>query len=226
MKVGMKMELMIDSADVTAIKKIMEYIPIDGITTNPTILANSKKDYKKVINELLELLEDNQKLFIQLVSQDYNGMMKEIEYINSLCNKNIYVKIPVTKEGYKVINECKKNSVKVLATAIYTTEQGVLAALAGADYLAPYVNRMENYGNGIQKIDDLVTILKLQNIDAKVIAASFKNINQVNSVLKSGVSAVTLAVNIIDEMLDNAHTISAVEQFAANWKAQYSSEKL
>jgi transaldolase len=116
--------------------------------------------------------------------------------------------------------------VKVLATAIYTTEQGVLAALAGADYLAPYVNRMENYGNGIQKIEDLVAILKLQNIDSIVIAASFKNINQVNSVLKAGVSALTLPANIINEMINNSHTISAVEQFVNNWRTQYNTEQI
>lgn len=220
------MELMIDSADITVIKELMDVIPIAGITTNPTILANSKKDYKQVIHELLDLLEDSQKLFVQVVSQDYTGMMKEIEYINSLRSKNIYVKIPVTKDGYKAIKKCKKMGVKVLATAIYTTEQGVLAALAGADYLAPYVNRMENYGNGIQKIEDLVAILKLQNIDSIVIAASFKNINQVNGVLKAGVSALTLPANIINEMINNSHTISAVEQFANNWRTQYNTERI
>lgn len=215
------MELMIDGADVSAIRELMEYMPIDGITTNPTILANTKKDYKEVIKELLELLEDDQKLFVQVISQDYDGMMKEVEYINSLRSKNIYVKIPVTKAGYKVIKECKKMGVKVLATAIYTTEQGVLAAHAGADYLAPYVNRMENNGNGIQKIADLVTILKLQNINSIVIAASFKNINQVNSVLKSGVSALTLPMNVMSDMINNIHTITAVNQFTNDWQTQY-----
>ena len=99
------------------------------------------------------------------------GIMEEAKAISKLRKKNMYVKIPVTHEGLKAIKECKKLGIHTLATAIYTADQAFLAAMNGAEYLAPYVNRMDNYGDGVGNVKDLIEMLRVNHMDSKVVAA-------------------------------------------------------
>ncbi|MEG2801233.1 MAG: transaldolase family protein, partial [Longicatena sp.] len=188
------MELILDTADTQAIKELNELLCIQGVTTNPTIITKSGKPFDEVVKEIIAILNENQKLFIQVVSTTCDEMVEEARYICSLRPKNMVVKIPVTNEGYKAIKKCKALGLEVLATAIYTSQQAFLAALSGADYLAPYVNRMDNYGDGVLDVIDLLAMLKNANMQTKVIAASFKNTQQVHSLLVAGIQAITLPV--------------------------------
>ena len=220
------MELILDTADVKAIKAINELLAIEGVTTNPSIITKSNKEFDVVIKEILEILNKDQKLFIQVVATDYEGIMEEAKYIHSLRKKNIYVKIPVTHAGLRAIKKCKELGIKVLATAIYTAEQGFMAALNGADYLAPYVNRMCNYGDGVADVIDLVKMLKVNNMETKVIAASFKNTKQVHDLLVNGIDSVTIPVDVAYAMIDHPATDSAVADFTHNWKNTYNKTTL
>ena len=167
------MELILDSSNIEQIKDLNELLHVSGVTTNPTIITKSGRSFEDVVNDLIAVLDEEQMLFIQAVSTDVAGIVEEAKYIASLRKKNMYVKIPVTHEGLKAIKECKKLGIGVLATAIYTADQAFLAAMNGADYLAPYVNRMDNYGDGVENVKDLITMLKVNNMNAKVVAASF-----------------------------------------------------
>ena len=152
------MEFILDTADLEAVKQLDELLTIDGVTTNPAIITRSGKQPEQVIKEFVEYLLPEQKFFVQVVSTDYEQMLEEARYICGLRPENTYVKIPVTRNGYKAIKQLKSEGLGVLATAIYSADEAFLAAMNGADYLAPYVNRMCNYGDGIGQVFDLMRL--------------------------------------------------------------------
>ena len=211
------MEFILDTADVTEIKKLNELLTVAGVTTNPTIITKSKKCFQDTVKEIIEVLDENQTFFVQAISTTCEEIVEEAKYICSLREKNTYVKIPVTHEGLKAIIECKKLGLGVLATAIYTADQAFMAAMNGADYLAPYVNRMENYGDGIKEVKDLIEMLKVNGLSSKVVAASFKNKKQVHDLIVAGIQAVTVPVDVAYSMINHPGTEIAVGEFTENW---------
>lgn len=216
------MEFFIDSADIEAIKELNAFLPIDGVTTNPTIITKSGRQPDEVLEELTEVLSEDQKIFAQVIATDYEGILAEAREIASLRGgKNVLVKIPVSREGLKAIPAVKAEGTGVLATGIYSADQAFWAAKAGADYLAPYVNRMCNYGDGVGQVVELVDTLALYGLDAKVCAASFKNVDQVHQLLAAGTPAVTVAPDVIRAMVDHPGTAIAVDEFTANWQRAY-----
>ena len=212
------MELIIDSSNIEQIKDLLT---ITGVTTNPTILTKSGREAMDVVKDLCEVLSEDQLLFIQTVQTSFEGIMEEAKKISSIRNKNMYVKIPVTHEGLRAIKECKKLGIHTLATAIYTADQAFLAAMNGAEYLAPYTNRMCNYGDGVQDVKDLIEMLRVNHMPAKVIAASFKNTYQVHELIKAGIQAVTVPCDVLYQMIDHPGTKIAVGEFSVNWQRAY-----
>ena len=220
------MEFILDTADVTEIKKLNELLTVAGVTTNPTIITKSKKSFQDTVKEIIEVLDENQTFFVQAISTTCEEIVEEAKYICSLREKNTYVKIPVTHEGLKAIKKCKELGLGVLATAIYTADQAFMAALNGADYLAPYVNRMENYGNGIQEVKDLIEMLKVNGMNSKVVAASFKNKKQVHDLIVAGIQAVTVPVDVAYSMINHPGTEIAVGEFTENWEKAFGRKTL
>lgn len=215
------MELILDTADVKAIKELNELLTVEGVTTNPTIITKSGKEFDVVVKEIIDVLNEDQKFFIQAVSTTCDEIVEEAKYICSLREKNMYVKIPVTHEGLKAIKKCKELGLGVLATAIYTADQAFLAAMNGADYLAPYVNRMDNYGNGVANVIDLIQMIKVNNMNTKIVAASFKNTRQVHELITAGIQSVTIPVDIAFAMINHPGTEIAVDEFTQNWDKAY-----
>lgn len=215
------MELIIDSSNIEQIKELNDLLTITGVTTNPTILTKSGREAMDVVKDLCEVLSEDQLLFIQTVQTSFEGIMEEAKKISSIRNKNMYVKIPVTHEGLRAIKECKKLGIHTLATAIYTADQAFLAAMNGAEYLAPYANRMCNYGDGVQDVKDLIEMLRVNHMPAKVIAASFKNTYQVHELIKAGIQAVTVPCDVLYQMIDHPGTKIAVGEFSVNWQRAY-----
>ena len=215
------MELIIDSSNIEQIKELNDLLTITGVTTNPTILTKSGREAMDVVKDLCEVLSEDQLLFIQTVQTSFEGIMEEAKKISSIRNKNMYVKIPVTHEGLRAIKECKKLGIHTLATAIYTADQAFLAAMNGAEYLAPYTNRMCNYGDGVQDVKDLIEMLRVNHMPAKVIAASFKNTYQVHDLIKAGIQAVTVPCDVLYQMIDHPGTKIAVGEFSVNWQRAY-----
>ena len=113
-----------------------------------------------------------------------------------------------------------------MATAIYSAEQGFLAACNGADYLAPYVNRMCNYGDGVQTTKDLIEMLKVNGLPTKVVAASFKNTYQVHELIKAGIQAVTVPCDVLFNMINHPATTIAVGEFTMDWQRAYQRNQL
>lgn len=214
------MELFLDTADAQAVAELSQVLTVAGATTNPTIITKSGKTPQQVFDEMNAALTPNQKLFMQVVATDFEGIMAEARHICGL-RENMYVKIPVTPAGLRAIKAAKAEGLKVLATAIYSADEAFFAAMNGADYLAPYLNRMCNLGDGIQQVADLVEMLDANGLPAKICAASFKNGLQVHELIRLGAPAVTVPPSVVWTMVKNPNTQIAVDEFNAAWKEAF-----
>jgi TalC/MipB family fructose-6-phosphate aldolase len=214
------MELFLDTADAQAVKELSETLTIAGVTTNPTIITRSGKTLERVIDEMCKTLAPSQKSFFQVIATDFDGILEETRRICAL-RENAYAKIPVTPAGLKAIKAAKAEGLNVLATAIYSADQAFLAAMNGADYLAPYVNRMCNYGDGVGQVADLVNMLAINGLPSKICAASFKNTEQVHDVICVGAQSVTVAPDIVWTMVKHPGTGIAVDEFSAAWEDSF-----
>lgn len=213
------MKLIIDDANVEAIKALYEYYPVDGVTTNPSILAKSGRNPYDVLGEIRGIIGPDAELHVQVISKDAEGMIKEAQVIREKLGEKTYIKIPTTREGLKAMKALKKNGINVTATAIYTAQQAFLAGKAGADYAAPYINRIDNLGaNGIATAKKIHDIFRLNNLPTSVLAASFKNSQQVLELAEYGVGAATVSADVIEGLLKNEVVSSAVDSFIADFE--------
>ena len=220
------MQLILDTGNIQEIQDLYTYLNIDGITTNPSIIAKEGKNINQLIEEINNIVDESTSLHVQVLSKTFDEIITEAKYINSL-RKNIYVKIPVTKDGLRAIKELKQENINITATAIFTAHQGFLAAKAGADYVAPYVNRLDNIsGDGVAVVRDLVNILNIYNMDTKVLAASFKNAQQVLDLMKVGVHSVTIPPDICKSMINHPLTDWSINRFIEDWEKVFSNETL
>lgn len=214
------MELFLDTADAQAVRELSDTLSIAGVTTNPTIITRSGKTPEQVFDEMNEALRPEQKLFMQVIATDFDGMMADARKIASL-REGMYVKIPVTSVGLRAIKAAKAEGIGVLATAIYSADEAFFAAMNGADYLAPYVNRMCNLGDGLRQVSDLVEMLDINGMPSKVLAASFKNGLQVHELIRMGAQSVTVAPDVVWGMALHPATQVAVDEFSAAWRESF-----
>ena len=150
------MKLCIDIADVAQIRHIYEYFPVDGVSTNPSILAKEGRNPYDVLKEIRSVIGEEGELFVQATARKAEVMAEESRRIVAELGKTTLVKIPCTPEGFKAMKILHKEGIRFIGTAVYTTMQGWLAAKCGAEYVAPYVNRIDNMGfDGVQVSKDI-----------------------------------------------------------------------
>lgn len=218
---------MLDTANLNSIRKAFDIYPITGVTTNPTIISKEDRDFIGLLKEIREIIGEDTMLHAQVIGKSAEDMIKEAKYLNETIGGNFYVKIPVTKEGIKAIRVLSKEGINITATAIFTAQQALMAAVSGAKFVAPYVNRIDNIsGNGVEVVKDIIEELKLYNLDCKVLAASFKNVQQVQDLSRNGVHSVTVNPDIMDKMLEHPLTDWSVDQFINDWEKVYGEGKL
>lgn len=205
------MLILIDDADVQAIEDVLSYLPVDGVTTNPTILASTGRDPLQTLHEIRDLLPDRSQLHVQLVSTTTEEMLLEAKILTAELGNDIFVKVPVTRAGYAAIPQICARGLRVTATGIHSAMQGFMAAKAGASYIAPYVNRMDNYGiDGVRVAQDMHKMLRAHDMEADVLAASFKNSEQVLELVRAGVGAITAAPDVLAHLVINPATDWAI----------------
>lgn len=205
------MLILIDDADVQAIADVLTYLPVDGVTTNPTILSSTGRNPVTVLREIREMLPARAQLHVQLVSTTTDGMVNEAKALTTELGNDLYVKIPVTRAGYSAIPQVCALGFNVTATGIHSAMQGFMAAKAGAKYIAPYVNRMDNYGiDGVRVAQDMHKMLRAHDMDADVLAASFKNSEQVLELVRAGIGAITAAPDVLAHLVGNPATDWAI----------------
>lgn len=213
-KEGNFMKLLIDDANLDAIKAIVALYPIDGVTTNPTILSKAGENPRERLLKIRKLIGEERDLHCQVVASSKGEMKEQARKLVKLLGENTYIKIPSSGEGFKAMEELNKEGIKITATGIYSPLQGFLAAKAGAKYLAPYVNRIDNLGyDGLAVARKIQNILEANNFDAEILAASFKNSNQVLDLVERGVGALTLSPAVFKNLVNDRNVDFAIKTF-------------
>ena len=220
------MRLYIDSADVKQIAYINDYFPIAGVTTNPSIIVKENRPYLELLTEIREIIGEEKALFVQVIGDSAEEMVEEARYINHQVSGHVVVKIPVTEEGIKAIKLLTAYGIPTLATTIYTSFQGLIAAMAGAKYLAPYVNRIDNLtGSGVKVVSEISKFLSIYQLPTEIIAASFKNVQQVHDVCLAGAQSVTVGPDLIEKFITFPATPADVAVFKEEWQKVYGINK-
>ena len=215
-------KLLLDTADVAKIAEINEYLPVAGVTTNPSIMAGSGKGVNYVLPAIVEVLGDDTLLFVQALSTTVDGIVEEAKQLAAMPYKNITVKIPATPIGLAAIKKLQPTNIRTLATAIYTVQQGFFAAINGADFMSPYLNRIDTLNNnGVGVCAEIQHLLNQHELSTILTPASFKSTQQVMDVLAIGCGAITLPVDVIEQMVNFPAVQPAVDKFNVDWTAAF-----
>lgn len=209
------MLILIDDADLKNIEELYEKYPYDGVTTNPTILSKTgNPDPMDQLKRIRSLIPENAMLHAQVLSTETQDMVKEAKHIVSVLGEHTYVKVPVTANGLKAISILSREGINITATAIYGVMPAFMAAKAGAKFLAPYVNRLDNLGyDGVQIAKDIHTMVKAAGYEAEILGASFKNSQQILEMGKFGIGSVTVNSDTLKTLAFNQVAENAVQDF-------------
>lgn len=217
----------LDTAHIDGIKNAIEYYPIDGVTTNPTIISKENKDFGTLIKDIRNIIGKDKMLHIQVTGADAEEMVKEALALYDCVGGNFYAKIPTCPEGLKAMSILKKQGMKITATAIFTQQQALIAAKSGADFVAPYVNRLDNIiSDGVRVVEEIVEIFNKHGISSKVLAASFRNVEQVHKVSMVGGHAVTIDLKLLEHLIYHPLTNYAIDDFNADWESIYGKKNI
>lgn len=216
------MEYILDTADLKAIKHCNEFYPLAGVTTNPSIIAKEKTDFWELVSNIRAIIGPDKLFFAQTVQKTADKIVEEAQLMKEKSGGAFCVKIPISEEGLKATMQLKKLGIKVLMTAIFTPPQALIAAKAGADYVAPYVNRLDNIiGDGCEVVAQIVEQFKLHDLPCKVLAASYINAEQVHRCAASGCHCVTVAADVLKAVISHPMTDAAVKGFDKDWRSVY-----
>jgi len=219
-------EILLDTADLEVIKRYNDIYDITGVTTNPTIISREKSEFFPTLLKIREIIGEKQ-LHVQVSAADSEGMVKEAERIVSLLGKNTYVKIPAVEEGIRAIKILKSKDFKVTATVIFSLQQAAMAANVGADYVAPYFNRIsDSFGSGEQVVSDIAELFATHGIGTKLLVASFRNTDQIMRCFLAGAHAVTAPPEFYTKMLKNPFVDEIVERFSRDWTEAYGGKNI
>ena len=215
------MQLLLDTADLNAIKEIISIYPIDGLTTNPSILAASKWDLKDTFEQFRQLGR-HLSLHLQTTARTAENIVEQGRALTDNFGDGFHLKIPICEEGIKAIPMAKAAGIKVTATAVFTPLQALAAAKAGADYVAPYVNRLDNIcANGVAEVGNITVILRNYGYETKVLGASFKNVQQLYDLSLAGCHAVTVTPALVKAMIYHPYTDKSIELFDHDWQERF-----
>lgn len=215
------MKIILDTANLTDIKKYNEIYNITGVTSNPTILSKEKEDFFPLLHRIRNEIKEKE-LHVQVTADTCEEMIKEAKSIVDVTGKNTYIKVPTNEEGIKTMKQLKHMGYHVTATAIYMPQQAMLAASIGADYVAPYYNRMNNINIDSRKaISDISFLFNHFQLKTQILAASFKNTQQIMDALLAGSHSVTASPKLFSQMVESPIITSAVEGFKKDWISTY-----
>ena len=214
------MELFVDTGNLALVKEVAAKYPIDGFTTNPKILAAVKEPMDEMFPAYKQYVEETGlKIFIQVTATDAEGMLGQAQCLKGYFGDKLVVKIPATVEGFRAVPLCKQAGVAVCVTVIHSVMQAIMAAKAGADYVAPYVNRFDNMGwSGCDAIVEMIDAFANCGYDCKVLGASFRTVSQIKDLIVNGCPAVTIKAEMFDDLVAHPATNESMAGFEAAWK--------
>lgn len=211
------MKFFIDTANLTEIREAASLGVLDGVTTNPSLVAKEgQRDFKGLIREICDIVDGP--VSAEVVSTELNGMMKEAEELAAL-HKNVVVKIPIIREGLKAIKRCAAQGIRVNATLVFSASQALLAAKAGAAYVSPFIGRLDDVSEeGMNLIRQIRRIFDNYGFECEILAASIRHPLHVVDAALAGADVATIPYKVIDQLLSHPLTDAGLKKFLDDWK--------
>ena len=217
------MEFYVDIADIEKVRAVNEVFPIDGFTTNPSILTRTDRPLKALFMEYRDYIrETGQKLFVQVTAGSADGMLAQAVKLRDYFGDRLVVKLPAVREGYEACKRCKALGIAVCVTVVHSTMQALMAAKAGADYTAPYISHIDNIGaDGVRCVEEIVKAFDRSGYGCKVLGASFRTVEQVDKLAIVGCHAVTITPETFDMLIAHPSTDVSMKGFDEAWHTKF-----
>ena len=213
------MKLFIDTANIDEIKEAASWGILDGVTTNPSLIAKEGRDFQEVIKEIVEIVDGP--ISAEVIALEADKMVEEGEELAKI-HDNIVVKVPMTKEGLKATKMFAEKGIKVNVTLIFSANQALLAAKAGATYVSPFLGRVDDIGStGMNLIEEIITIFNIHGYEAQTIAASIRHPLHVTEAALAGSHIATVPFKVLKMMTDHPLTDIGIEKFLADWNEAF-----
>ncbi|MGK9370051.1 fructose-6-phosphate aldolase [Melioribacter sp. Ez-97] len=210
------MKFFIDSANIDQIKEAASYGLLDGVTTNPSLVAKEGRDFIELLNEIVQIVDGP--VSAEVVSTDYEGILKEARELAKI-HKNIVVKIPLIKEGIKAVKTLSSEGIKTNVTLCFSPTQALLAAKAGATYISPFVGRLDDISHvGMDLIEQIVQIYRNYDFETQVLVASIRHPLHVVEAAMMGADVATIPFDVIEKLFKHPLTDIGLEKFLSDWK--------
>ncbi|MGD1836542.1 MAG: fructose-6-phosphate aldolase [Nitrososphaeraceae archaeon] len=210
------MKIFLDTADINAIKYYNEMGMVDGVTTNPTLLSKENNDPEKLMNEIVETVRGP--VSLEVVSTKTEQMLKEAEFLKKY-GPNVVIKIPMIPDGLKAIRRLSSDGLNTNVTLVFSVNQAILAAKAGATYVSPFIGRLDDIGHdGMNIIRDIKQIFNNYNYKTKILVASIRHPLHVIDAAKAGADVVTLPPQILGKMIAHPLTDKGLSTFLKDWE--------
>jgi transaldolase len=210
------MKFFIDTANINEIKEAAALGILDGVTTNPSLVSKEGKDFRKLLEEILAIVDGP--VSAEVISTDYDGILKEAREYSSI-HHNIVVKVPLIKEGLKAVRTLSAEGIKTNVTLCFSPSQALLAAKAGATYISPFVGRLDDIStNGMDLISQIVQIYRNYDYKTQVLVASIRHPLHLVEAALMGADVCTMPFNVIDKLFNHPLTDIGLEKFLSDWK--------
>ena len=210
------MKIFLDTASVSDIKKANDIIPLDGVTTNPTLIMKEGKDYVKTLKEITKIV--NGPISAETVSLDAGGMVKEGKKFAKL-HKNIVIKVPMTPEGMKACRLLSRSGIKVNTTLVFSVNQALLAAKAGSYLVSPFLGRLDDIGEkGTELIGEIRKIYDNYGFKSQILAASIRSADHVKEVAMMGADIATMPYKVYEQLFKHPLTDKGIKRFLDDWR--------
>ncbi|MBA4357808.1 MAG: fructose-6-phosphate aldolase [Desulfovibrio sp.] len=212
------MKIFLDSANIEQIRQAKALGVIEGVTTNPSLLAKEKGDWKKIVRQICKEIDGP--VSVEVIATESQAMLAEARDLVKIA-PNIVIKIPLTLEGLKAITELHQRGIETNATLIFSANQALLAAKAGATYVSPFIGRLDDVGqDGLQIIQDLMTIFRNYEMSTQVLAASIRHSSHFHQAALLGADAITIPLGVLMDLTRHPLTDIGLARFLADWTSK------
>ena len=212
------MKFFVDTADINEIRELHDAGLLDGVTTNPSLVAKSGRDFKEVVKEICELLP-GLPVSAEVAATDYDGMMAEADVLSKIA-ENVVVKVPLTLDGLKACKTLSDRGVKTNVTLCFSANQALLAAKVGATYISPFLGRLDDINlDGMQLIQDIRVIYDNYDFSTQILAASIRSANHVSDAALAGADVATIPPAVLKKLADHPLTDKGLAAFVKDWQS-------
>ncbi len=215
------MKIFVDTADLDEIREIASWGIVDGVTTNPTLVKRSGRSFDEIIEEIFEIVDGP--ISLEVVSEESEGMVKEakelVSKVKEKYRKNVAIKIPMTSEGLKAVKTLSKKGIKTNVTLVFSANQALLAAKAGASFVSPFIGRLDDQGQvGMQIVEEITEIFYNYDIETEIIVASIRHPIHVIDAARIGADIATIPPKVIHKMAKHSLTDVGIKRFCDDWE--------